>query len=520
MLDDLDININPGEYDLEDAGIRKGDALIFPQPVWPSRILYNVDSGIQKVELSFLVFDDVRRITVTMEQIGNTNKIIALANSGLMVNALNAKALMKYLASVLTYSKDIIQHGKAKGSLGWAGTEFVPYSDKVFFDGEEQFRQVFNSIRSQNTADVWAAQVKQYRKQLPVRLCLAASFASPLVEIIGANPFIFHLWGGTGVGKTVVLMIAASVWGDPAMGKMVRTLNMTQNSMLSTAGFLNNLPFVGDELQTIKSTWQNYDRLIMCLTEGVDRGRMSYDKINETKSWRCAFITSGEEPCVKRNSGGGTKNRVIEVEATEKLIPDGNGTANFVRTHFGAAGREFIASLDRKEIRKMYKEIREQFPEDLEGKVTDKQISTAVLMLVADELARRLFWPGEPVLMWSDVLPFLSQEEDVDTSERAYSYITELVAQNPGKFDAQFAASLWGVIEHGDCYFIKNALIEQLEAAGFDFAAVKQKWIRNGYLIRAQAERGIRYKKNIRGVYTTCVRLMLPEPDDPKIPTN
>lgn len=519
---DVDIPFSDGvesSYSIKPEGVidnrSKDNPIVTPQPLWVSRILYNIETGTQKVELSFIAFDEVRTILVSMEQISSTSKIVALSNSGILVNSNNARAIIKYLSTAITESADVIPRAKTKSVLGWAGAEFVPYSKKVLFDGEESFGHIYRAINEKYPSSLWAAQVKQYRKQLPVRLCMAASFASPLVEIIGANPFVFHLWGGTGVGKTVVLMIAASIWGDPSMGKLVRTLNMTQNALLSTAAFLNNLPFVGDELQTIKSQWTNYDKLIMCITEGVDRGRMSYDKLNEMKSWRCAFITSGEEPCVKRNSGGGTKNRVIEVEATEKLIPNGNGTANFVREHYGAAGREFIESLDRKAARKMYKDLRESFPEELENKITDKQISTATLMLVADELSRRMFWPGEDPLTWNDIIPYLSNEEDVDTAERGYAYIMEKIAQNPGKFE-KTAPQVWGELTPEGCFFIKSALIEQLEAGGFDFAALKFKWIRNGYLYRSETERGLRYKRQIQGIWTNCVRLKMPE----EIPTN
>lgn len=38
-----------------------------------------------------------------------------------------------------------------------------------------------------------------------------------------------HLWGvESGTGKTVALMLAASVWGNPAIGQYVQTFNATQ----------------------------------------------------------------------------------------------------------------------------------------------------------------------------------------------------------------------------------------------------------------------------------------------------
>lgn len=174
---------------------------------------------------------------------------------------------------------------------------------------------------------------------------MAASFASVLVAKVGALPFVFHLWGGTGTGKTVALKIAMSIWGNPKMGKLVRTMNMTVNSMMSTAAFLNSLPFAGDELQTIKSRWENYDQLIMRITEGIDRGRMNdKGKQGETKTWACSFLFTGEDPCTRLNSGGGVKNRVIEAEVTEPMFSktEGNEVSVFVEKSYGTAGKKFV----------------------------------------------------------------------------------------------------------------------------------------------------------------------------------
>ena len=119
---------------------------------------------------------------------------------------------------------------------------------------------------------------------------MASSFASPLVERLGILPFVVHVWGGTGAGKTVGIMAAMSVWGNPEIGKLVRSMNATQVSLGRTASFLHSVPFAGDELQTIKSRWDNYDQLIMFLTEGIDRGRgKAYGGIEELKQWRCCF---------------------------------------------------------------------------------------------------------------------------------------------------------------------------------------------------------------------------------------
>ena len=84
------------------------------------------------------------------------------------------------------------------------------------------------------------------------RVILAASFASPLLEVLGALPFFVHLWGvDSGTGKTVALMLAASVWGDPAVGAYIKTFDATVVGHEKTAAFLNHLPLCLDELQSL-----------------------------------------------------------------------------------------------------------------------------------------------------------------------------------------------------------------------------------------------------------------------------
>ena len=68
---------------------------------------------------------------------------------------------------------------------------------------------------------------------------MAASLSSVLLEPLGALPYVFHLWGRSGFGKTLSLMLAQSIWGNPDNGALVRTLNMTNNAMARTAAFLS-----------------------------------------------------------------------------------------------------------------------------------------------------------------------------------------------------------------------------------------------------------------------------------------
>lgn len=474
-----------------------------PIPVIPTALLENMDSHTEKLELSFYKHKRWQSLITERSVTANRNSIIKLADKGIEVNSDNANLLVKYIADVVAWSLPYLPHKPAKSVMGWVDNEFMPYTDKIVFDGDDQFKYLYKSISQKGTLEKWVDFIAPLRKNLELRLCMAAAFASPLIELIGENPFVFHLWGGTGSGKTIALMVAMSIFGDPSMGKMTRTMNMTANSMLTTAAFLRNLPFAGDELQTIKSRWSNYDNLIMCITEGIDRGRMSFDKINEMRSWKCSFIFSGEEPCIKQASGGGAKNRVIEVECKDKLVTNGNATANFVRTHYGCAGKPYIEKLKTVDVSSAYNKIFNELMDSYD--TTEKQAGSMAIMLAADRIASELFWPAERPITVSDVTQYLASASEVDVTERAYQYICGVIAENQSNF-YDTSKQLWGCFE-GDCvYFNKTVLCRIMDEAGFDFDAVKAKWAKKSYIDR-NAQGKFHHCKSIGGVKAMYVKI-------------
>lgn len=531
-LNEVQDNISLGDWEIDETGVWRDKKLFdrngnvkattteyaSPIPVLPTALLVNLDSNIEKLELSFFKHNRWQQLITERSVTANKSAIIKLADKGLEVNSENATMMVKYIADVVAASLPYLPHKPAKSVMGWVDDEFVPYTDKIAFDGDDQFKYLYKAICKKGTLDEWVNFVGNLRYNLDLRLCMAGAFASPLIELIGENPFVFHLWGGTGSGKTVALMVAMSIFGDPAMGKLTRTMNMTANSMLSTAAFLRNLPFAGDELQIIKSRWTNYDNLIMCITEGIDRGRMTYDKVNEMKSWKCSFLFTGEEPCVKAASGGGTVNRVIQVECTRKIVANGNMVANFVRTHYGCAGQPYIERVKQVDVTSLYQHWFDQIMidgvENAQSATTDKQAGAMALMLTADQIASELFWPHERSLTLDDVRPYLRSESEVDIAERAYQFIRNCIAENQNNF-SQEAKQVWGGIQNGYAYINKNVLCRVLEEQGFDFDAVKAKWADRGYLEKSGQGR-YHHHLMIAGAKAMYTKIALSPPTEPE----
>lgn len=502
---------------VDDAGNFKSDKIVSLKPILPTAIMDNMDAGLQKVQIEMWDKGRWRRIVTNRETLTNSSKIITLANQGVPVGSDNARMMATYFNSLLAEFDERLPRNPARSVMGWVEQDekrvFMPYASGMDFDGEDSYKYLYDAIKQRGTLQEWVDYCLPLRvSSIEIRLIMAAAFASPLIELIGENPFVMHLWGGTGTAKTVSLLIAASIFGDPKPGKLVRTMNMTANAMLGTAAFLNSIPFCGDELQTIKNRWSGtYDGLIMQITEGIDRGRMKYNQIEDIKSWKCSFLFTGEEPCVKSSSGGGVANRVIQIEVKNKLVDDGNAVANFYRTHYGTAGPEYIGAIQSGlfDIDGLY---RAYFSDLIKSDTTDKQAGAMALMLTGDKIAHDVFWPDEPELDVEYVTEYLASAKQVDVSERAYQFVCGVISENSCNFDNSSRITWGQANEDGTVYFNRSALNRIMADAGFDFEACKKAWDRNGHL-RKRADGAYSMQVKLNGIVTNCIRLVMPMQD-------
>lgn len=504
------------------------DKVVSAKAILPVAIMDNLDSATQKIQIAMWDQKRWKKLIVNREKLTNSSKIISLADQGLPVGSDNCRTISTYFNSLLSAFDERIPRHTARSVMGWLEQDdkriFMPYASEVEFDGDDTYRYLYASLKRKGTLEEWVKYVEPLRYTMEIRLIMAASFASPLIELIGENPFVTHLWGGTGTAKTVALLIAGSIWGNPALGKLARTMNMTPTAMLSTAAFLNSIPFLGDELQTIKNRWSGtYDSLIMQITEGIDRGRMKFDQVQETKSWRCSFLFTGEEPCVKAVSGGGVANRVVQIEVKDKLVPNGNETANFFKTHYGCAGPEYIGAIRSGfyDLQAMYASY---FSELIKSDTTDKQAGAMALMLTGDKVAHELFWPNEPDFDPAWAVQYLADAKQVSVSERAYQYICGLVSENSNNFiaeDNNYPKVIWGKhdVKNNVVYIGKTVLNRIMTDAGYDFEACKKAWDRNGYIGRDSNGR-IQHYVSCNGVPTYCIKLHLPGKDNDELLTD
>lgn len=476
-------------------------------PLLPSAIYENQETGTEKIELSFFKYGKWKQILVPRSIVANKTKIIALADDGIEVTSENSSFLVKYISDVVNSNQDTLPRVASIGHMGWDPKEeygeFVPYSDSIQPDVGDQFGALLKALEPKGTLPEWYKIVCPLLKSPYMRMTIAASLASVLIGPMHALPFILHLWGGTGAGKTVALKVAASIWGNPDEGKMVDTMNNTINYIMDKAGVLYSIPFFGDELQTIKGNGGNYDSLIYRVTGQTNRGRLRANgSMVRRLSWQNSFLFTGEEPITQSNSGGGAINRVIELECTEKIIQDGNGTVAAIADCHGVLGRAFVAQARQSQDtnRKVFKQFEKEL-QDMGG--TGKQVQALALMLTAYDLLQSMAPAGCPVLTVGDVKGCIKTEQEVDVPQRAYEYVCGQIGINQNKFvmnGINPKGETWGeVFGDNTVDIFREALEGILKEAGYSLRAVKREWLKRGYMKRYRKD-GIFGRGSIAGI--------------------
>lgn len=440
-------------------------------PVLPIRRLSNIETNEEKITLAFRRDYQWREVTVDKDVISSATKIIGLSKYGISVTSENAKHLVKFLNDVENMNSDAIELSTSTSKLGWHGTEFIPFDSDIVFDGDTRFKDLFQAIHTKGSEEAWMKCVCGIRSdnRMETKILLAASFASVLVKVIGCLPFFVDLWGETEGGKSVTLMLAASVWANPDESQYIGDYKSTDVALEVRADVLNNLPVLLDDTSNAtKKIVDDFENIIYRLCSGKGKSRSNKELgANRENNWKNCFITNGERPLSGYVTQGGAINRIIEVEAGNNIFKHPQRTVDILKSNYGFAGRRFIEiirEIGKDEIKRMYEDICEElFQQDK----MQKQAMSLACILLADKIAtERIFKDGQYISM-DDAKKCLVDRTEISENERCYRYLLDQVAMNAFRFTDECQTERWGTVDDGYAIIYPTVFNRLCRAEGY-----------------------------------------------------
>ena len=485
-------------------------------PILPVERLKNLETGEEQLKLAYKRNNRWNEIIVPKIMVTSASKIVALSGRGIAVTSENAKLLVKYLADVENGNDDYIDVQYSTSKLGWNGGQFIPYDTEILFDGDTRFKQTFESVSECGDFEIWLDHMRELRKKrrIETKFLLSASFSSVLVHLLGGLPFFVDLWGETEGGKTVSLMVAASVWANPDESRYIGDFKTTDVALEAKADMLNHLPmFLDDTSKTSARIRDNFEGIVYDLCSGKGKSRSNKDLgINRENRWRNVMICNGERPLSSYVNQGGAINRILEVECGERVYDDPQKTANIVKRNYGFAGKRFVEIIREIGIDKI-REIQEEFQKELfnTDKMQKQSLSLAIV-LTADKIVTDYIFKDEQYISIEDAEKCLIDRNAVSDNERCYNFVQDKVAMNNQRFDTVTNCEKWGVIDNGYAIFYNSAFDQICRDGGFSKKSFLS-WADKKCLIQTQGGQQTKIKK-INGTAARCVWLKIGESMD------
>ncbi len=528
---------------------------------WVALDLIDVDTRDVRALVRIRVHGQVRERAMDRDVLLNQNRAIsALAPMGANISSSNCKDVIRYLTDCERRLGDVRPSAWSVRHLGWADGplgSFMPYDSSAresHRDSSENGREPGSApgevrfdptpdealkarpfLEPAGTLEAWVAGVAPVRDTSPAFRCvLAASFASPLVAVLGVQTFIVYLWGRSRSGKTPTLKAAGSVWGDPTEGSdsYFRTFADTPKSIVRAAALLHDVPVIIDELQSKGAPGgqgakrQVVEDLLYSLSLGHERGALNNDRsMMRAGSWRSLTIATGEIPIVGGSTQQGAANRTLELNAEPfEDVRAAQAMHHLVSAQYGTAGRTYVRAL-RRNTAEWHRDEFGRVRADVAGFAGGHpQSDNVALLAFADALASFYIFgcddwgacvqDARAMAAWA--LANATGSDGGDTDLKAIQFVSEWLTQNRLHFDDSAEMDRlerWGEIDqkpYADdftwCVF-SSVLTRALEKENFDRQKTLRRMDEEGLLVKGSGRR-LTMQRRFKGgsrVYCVCI---------------
>jgi hypothetical protein len=335
--------------------------LVVEAPIVIARELKSLHTGELRLEVKFRDRRGVwRSVVVPREVTGSQRELVAaLRPHGALVDASSSSGVMKYLTAFERDNGALIEQSLCASQTGWHRGQFVvggaplmasADAQPIQLDGSPELLRIAAAVQPAPRSDVSkhvAALAEAIGTSTECALVVHAALAAPLLHMLGVGNFAVHLSGDSSRGKTSMLRIAASVFGDPRSANWVASWNATLAGLEQRATLLNDLPQFYDEVGV--ASYELVQQMVYTLINGEGRTRSTREATaRHTPRWRTVVLSTGERELVTETDPTGAQARVIGVSVRgfgELGARDIEAIVRECTTHYGALGRVWLEYL-------------------------------------------------------------------------------------------------------------------------------------------------------------------------------
>lgn len=325
--------------------------------------------------------------------VDNRTMVSDLAPFGAPVTSNNAVKLVDWIEDFERVNAGLIPRHACVARAGWHaidGERVFVLNEPVFEDDTRPHtlaidtrgdrRKLFGALKPRGDGALHLDALRRAWAADPVvAAVICGALAATLLEPLGAPNFAIHLPGDSSRGKTSMLKVAASVFGDPNNESWVASWNTTGVAAELRAATLTDLPQCYDEVGA--SDAQQIERMVYMLVNGGGRSRSTRDlTLRETPSWRTVVLSTGERELADQNTATGAQIRVIHLPVGgfgDLLAAEVDELRESCIAHAGSFGRLWVENLlgiddwepYREALRTLTKQMRSKASDALEGRV-------------------------------------------------------------------------------------------------------------------------------------------------------
>jgi putative DNA primase/helicase len=247
--------------------------------------------------------------------------------------------------------------------IGWYKNTFILPDQTIGDSGDNYLLQTSNTKPSQSgSLQGWQNAIAKYCEgNTRLAFVISMAFAAPLLYLLQEESGGIHFIGPSSIGKTTLLQVACSVWGDP---ERLQRWRATCNGLEAIAASHNDSLLCLDEMG--QADPREIGEIAYMLANGSGKNRCMQDgSIRKKANWRLLFLSTGELGLSDHvNQSGktiraGQEVRLLDIPADAErglgvfeMLHDFQSAVTFARylgeatkQYYGAAIREFLCRI-------------------------------------------------------------------------------------------------------------------------------------------------------------------------------